>query len=137
MANNLSIFYSMKGIIMEHMESPLIQKKKLSSQTLSDTLNTKLDIRKCSNLESATNYNFNERSDGFFYYDEKEKTITKSKWGNSFYMDNYNCPFRPGKYHRIDVDGMPDYLCTFQLGGINKNSLKNHNIIASLQYSEE
>lgn len=102
----------------------------------SATQNT-VQIEKCTNLESAFHYEFEKRTDGLFYFDEKAKTITKSKWGNPFYMDNYNCPFRTGKFHTIDVDGEKDYLQVFPLGHITKTSLKNHNIIASLQYGEE
>lgn len=68
-----------------------------------------------------------------------EKTITKSKYGNPFYMDGDNYIFRPGNWRRVKLEG-DDYEDISVLGlghSITRATLKNHNVIARIQYYKE
>jgi lipopolysaccharide export LptBFGC system permease protein LptF len=98
----------------------------------------KLTERRCTNIQSATNYNFEGDDKKYFYYDQKEKTITKSKYGNPFYLDGDNYMFRPGEWRKVQLEG--DEFNTISVLGlgtkISRATLKNHNVIAKIQYSK-
>ena len=95
----------------------------------------KLKISRCTNLTSAEKYNF-EHESSLFYYDLNERTITKSKYNNPFYLDGDNYPFRAGEWRKIDI-GDNEYSTVSVLGlghSITKATLKNHNVVARIQY---
>ena len=98
----------------------------------------KLTDRRCTNLQSATEYKF-ETKTNYFYFDKMEKTITKSKYGNPFYMDGDNYIFRPGNWRRVQLEnGDHEDISVLGLGhSITRATLKNHNVIAKIQYYKE
>jgi WD40 repeat protein len=90
-------------------------------------------MERCTTLESITKYKFDV--DGhIFYYDLKNKTITKSRFGNVLYMYEDNHIFLSGKFHKVKTNDEIDLIQTFNLGPITRKNLKYHNIIAELQF---